>query len=203
MAKRAAIQFDRSLHKLFAARTHKLWALVRKPKPGKAPDFNKKKVEKSIERLRVLATKCLLRPHAIDGLNQLYDLKRQWHVKGFGNDRKRKLFADWFGKTIPYQNCVYVFWRNRQCRYIGRTLKGKNRPESQFNKWWFPGVTRIDLYAARGKRNIPKLECLATHRFHPKFSKIRPAASKWAEKCPICETHKVIRTEVKSIFKLK
>ena len=206
IAMRAAIAFDRTLQKLFTDRTHWLRAQVRTPKRGKAPGFNKKKVEKSIEKLKALATRCLLRGHAIDGLNQLYDLKKQWHVssgKGRGVDEKRKAFAAWFGKSIHYKNCVYVFWAKRRCRYVGRTLKGKNRPHSHFEKWWFPGVTRVDVYAARGKKNISKLECLTTHRFQPVYSKIKPSGLRWNTRCPICELHREIRSEVKSTFRLR
>ncbi len=206
MAKHAAIKFDRKLRTLFQDRTHWLRAQVRKPGPGKPPTFNKKKVERAIKKLQTLATECQLRVYAIDGLGQLYDSKKQWHVttnKGWGVEEKRKAFIAWFQSHVPYKNCVYVFWAKRKCRYVGRTLKGKNRPQSQFLKHWFPGVTRVDIYACDHARSVPTLECLATHRFHPTYSKIKPATRKWYTKCPICETHKQIRHEVKAIFRLK
>jgi hypothetical protein len=108
MAIRAAKQFDKTLGKLFADRTHWLRAQVRKPGLGKPPAFNKKKVEKYIQRFRALATECLIQPHAIDGLGQLYDLKKQWRVKGRGIVQKRKALAVWFEQTIPFKNFVYV-----------------------------------------------------------------------------------------------
>jgi hypothetical protein len=206
MAKWAAHAFDRKLVGLFKDRTHWLRMQVRKPRPGNAPSFNKKKVEREITKLQNLATKCLLHSHAVKGLGDLYDVKKQWHVtasKGYGIDSKRKAFIQWFENHIPYDNCVYAFWRNRKCRYIGRTMGGKNRPQSQFQKYWFPGVTRIDIYASRGSRDIPRLECLASHRFEPTYSKIKPASRKWNSKCPICETRKAVRDEVKAIFKLR
>jgi len=203
MAKQAAIEFDKRLHKLFDDRTHWLRAQVRKSKPGPAPQFSKKKVKSSIKKLQTLATKCLLRSYAVDGLDELYNQKKQWHVTGWGVDQKQRAFVRWFEKTIHYKNCVYVFWAKRRCRYVGRTLKGKNRPQGQFQKFWFPGVTRIDIYAARGRKDVPKLECLATHRFKPTRSKNKPAARKWTAKCPICEAHKAIQSEVKSIFRLR
>ena len=206
MAKHAALEFDRKLQKLFRDRTHWLRACLRRPTPGKAPSFNRKKVEAAIAKLLALATECQLRRHAVDGIHDLYDLRKQWHVtsqKGFGLEAKRKAFIAWFAATSPHKNCVYVFWAKRKCRYIGRTLQGKNRPQSHFLKWWFPAVTRVDIYASRGARDVPKLECLATHRFKPRFSKIKPAARKRYSKCPICETHRLIRKEVKSIFRLR
>lgn len=205
MAKWAAHAFDRKLAALFKDRTHWLRSQVRKPRPGKAPSFNKKKVERGIKKLQDLTTECLLHSHAVKGLGKLYDVKKQWRVtanKGWGVDGKRKAFVQWFEKHIPYENCVYAFWRNRKCRYIGRTMGGKNRPQSQFQKYWFRGVTRVDIYASRSSKDIPKLECLASHRFEPTYSKIKPAARKWSSKCPICETRKAVRDEVKAIFKL-
>jgi len=107
--------------------------------------------------------------------DKLYDVKKQWHVKkgkGRGVDEKRQAFKDWSKKHIPYKNYVYIFWANKKCNYIGRTLKGKDRPQGHFEKHWFGNVTRIDIYAANAAREIPKLECLATHRFKPSRSKI-------------------------------
>jgi hypothetical protein len=57
MAKHAALDFDRKLLRLFKDRTHWLRAQVRKPTRGKAPSFNKKKVERVIKQLLELATK--------------------------------------------------------------------------------------------------------------------------------------------------
>lgn len=205
MASRAATEFDRKLQKLFRERTHWLRSLVRKPGTGRAPIFSKKKVDASIRKLQASATACLLRQHAIKDFRRMYDLKKQWHVKnkGWGNDEKRKNFKNWYEAQIPHDNCIYVFWAKGRCRYVGRTLKGKNRPQSQFQKHWFPGVTRVDIYATRAARDMPQQECLATHRFKPTHSKIKPATVKWYSKCPICDTHKHIRNEVKAIFRLK
>lgn len=206
MSNNAVVEFDRKLKKLFSDRTHWLLSLIKKPKPGKAPSIDKKKVEKNVSMLQVLATKALLRNRAITSLTNLYDTKKQWRVttqKGWGVAQKKRAFIEWFDKYIPFDNCVYAFWAKRRCRYVGRTLKGKNRPQSHFEKHWFTGVTRIDIYAARASRDISKLECLATHRFLPSHNKIKPSSRKGNSKCPICQTHKAIRSEVKSIFRLR
>lgn len=206
MAKHAAAKFDRLLHKLFDDRTHWLKAQVRKPNRGKPPTFDKNKVEKAIRHLQTLAEEAQLHARAISGLVNLYSDKKQWRVtanKGWGVDQKRLKFNEWFDKCIPYNNCVYVFWAGHRCRYVGRTLGGKNRPQSQFQKHWFPGVTRVDIYSSQGAREIPKLECLLTHRFNPMHSKVMPASQKWFSKCPICETRSLIRDEIKYIFRLR
>lgn len=206
MAKHVAAKFDRLLHKLFNDRTHWLKAQVRKPNPGKPPTFDKNKVEKAIRHLQSLAEEAQLHARAIRDVENLYAEKKQWHVttnKGWGIDRKRQAFNEWFDEHVPHDNCVYVFWAGRRCRYVGRTLGGKNRPQSQFQKHWFQGVTRVDIYSSRAAREIPKLECLLTHRFDPKHSKVTPASRKWLSKCPICETRSFIRDEIKYIFRLR
>ena len=203
MAKHAAHAFDKKLKDLFWNRTHWLRAEVRAPTRGKAPTFSRKKVNKAIDDLKALTTACLIKNHAVDNFAGLYDQKRQWHIKGHGAGKKRRAFVQWFDKAIPHSNCVYVFWARRKCRYVGRTLNGKGRPQSHFDKHWFSGVTRIDILSSKRPRNIPKLECLATHRFEPSKSKIKPSNKKYHSRCPICETHKRVRTEVRSLFKLK
>jgi len=205
VAKHTAVTFDRHLQKLFDDRTHWLRRQVRKPGRGKAPSLNRAKVDRAIHRLQSLAEDYQLNSHAIARLRGLYKLKKQWHTsnKGWGIDQKRKAFVQWFDKNIRHDNCVYVFWAKRKCRYVGRTLAGKNRPQSQFQKYWFLGVTRVDIYASQGAREIPKLECLATHLFQPIYSKVKPAAQKWFSKCPICETRRLIRSELKAIFRLR
>jgi hypothetical protein len=205
MTKRAVLAFDHQLERLFDDRTHWLKAQVRKPGVGKAPTFGRSKVNKAIRQLKKQASLCLLPKYRGREFRKLYDNKKQWQVKskGWGLDRKRRSFDVWFERYIPHTNCVYLFWAGRKCRYIGRTLKGKGRPQSHFEKAWFGAVTRIDILSCKKARNVPKLECIATHRFDPTYSKIKPAAKKWAAKCPICETHKRIRNEVRSLFRLK
>ena len=205
MPARAQLEFDRRLNTLFVARTHWLRMQVRKPKQGKAPSFNKKKVESAILKLKMLADECLRRKQRV-WMAESYQLKKQWQVrtsKGWGIQEKRESFITWFESNIPHPNCVYVFWAKRRCRYVGRTLKGTNRPQSHFQKYWFTGVTRIDIYVSSGRRDVPKLECLATHRFGPSHSRIRPAKKKWHSRCPVCVVHRAVRDEVKSIFRLK
>jgi hypothetical protein len=206
MAKRAVRAFDERLEKLFRDRTHWLRREVQKPRSGPPPKFNRKKVQRAITALNNLATKCLRGKYQGAEYVNLYDKKKQWQVnrnKGWGSEKKRKAFDKWFEKFVPHLNCVYVFWSGRICRYVGRTLNGKGRPQSHFQKAWFVGVTRIDILSSKNGRNIAQLECLTTHRFNPKYSKIKPSAKKWYAKCPVCETHKRIRNEVKSIFRLR
>ena len=101
MTRKAAIEFDKKLQKLFADRTHWLRSKIRKPGSGRTPSFSKEKVAKYIAELQALATKALLRRHTVDGLPHLYDIKKQWHVttlEGKGVEQKKKAFVAWFGK---------------------------------------------------------------------------------------------------------
>ena len=67
---------------------------------------------------------------------------------------------------------IYAFWGNRKkCIYIGRTGSHGSRPSSHFEKFWFSGVKRVTIFSIKGRSHIPKLECLAIHRFRPRRNK--------------------------------
>jgi hypothetical protein len=132
--------------------------------------------------------------------------KRQWHVKknkGWGVPAKRAKFKLWYEKNIHGRNCVYVFWSGRKCIYVGRTIRGKGRPASSFDKHWFNGVTRIDIYMIKTPTIVPKAECLAMHIFKPRRNAISPAHLRFSKRCPICAAEKLIRRELNSIFPLR
>lgn len=200
-----AAEFDRELNSLFDARTHDLrsqiWA-----KRGAAPKFTKTKIKKSIERLNEIAETALLRmPDIRDQLSE-YDHKKRWHPKrgkGFGWSAKKREFRKWYDEHITTRNCVYVFWRNKRCLYVGRTLNGKGRPSAHFEKHWFSQATRIDVYGFDRKREVPRFECLFTHRHRPTQSRIRPATKRYYTRCPICVVKENIRYEIKYLFRLK
>jgi len=132
--------------------------------------------------------------------------KKQWHAKrgkGRGVEAKRDHFKAWYGKHIDYDNCVYVFWANRKCVYVGRTLKGKGRPHSHFSKFWFSSVTRLDVYATSRAREVAKLECLAIHRFKPTRNKTKAASARGAAKCPICKVQRSIKSDLRGMFSFR
>lgn len=206
MTSHSSAAFNKKLKTLFSDRTDWLCRQVRQPSAGRPPKFHKKKIDRSIEELQSLATEFLCKQRSIKKLDGLYRGKKKWQVnsnKGWGRDKKQARFKEWYDQRIGFKNCVYVFWAGKKCKYVGSTKKGKNRPQSHFIKHWFSSVKRVDIYFCKGARNISKLECLATHLFNPSHSKIKPAARKMHSKCPICQTHRNIRQEVKSIFKLK
>ncbi len=206
MATHKVKEFEAHLGKLFADRTHWLRMSVSKAKPGKPPVFHKRKVEKSIELLQMLAVEILKNSVALKELNNKKEHpKKQWHTanKGWGRDAKKQSFDLWFERYINYPNYIYVFWAGKKCKYVGRTVNGNGRPQSHFAKYWFSGVTRIDIYSTSKRSDVPKLECLAIHKFNPSENRNNASLPRWAKTCPICDTTNFIRKEIKYIFNLK
>jgi hypothetical protein len=206
MSKHSAIQFHRVLDGLFERRTSWLRKVVDKGIKTKPKIFDKNRRRKGIKRLKLLATDCLARDLAKREFRAMIDKKKQWQCtrsKGWSHKDKKHHFKVWFTRNIPYKNCIYVFWKGRKAEYVGRTLKGKNRPQCHFDKIWFHGTTRIDIYSTSQASQIPKLECLAIHRFQPKQNGQRAAVQKWAKRCPVCKIHKQIESELRDIFALR
>jgi hypothetical protein len=206
MSKHAAVQFHRELDGLFERRTSWLRKVVDKGIKTKPKVFDKNRRRKGIERLKLLATDCLARDLAKREFKATIDRKKQWQCtrnKGWNREDKRNHFDTWFAKNIPYKNCIYIFWKDRRAEYVGRTLKGKGRPQNHFSEFWFNGTTRIDIYSTSQASQTPKLECLAIHRFKPRKNNKKPSMPKWAKKCPVCEICKQIEKELKDVFALK
>ena len=209
MAKQAINQFKKELYKLFDDRVHWLVASIGSKKPGKPPEFNRKKLSKAIIKPQTLASRSIANAFAEKEFNELVEKKKQWHLKnkGWGRKQKRQNFDEWFDKHIPYQNCIYVFWSNKNgksvCQYVGKTEKGKGRPQNHFEKYWFGRVTRIDVYSVSSASQVLKLECLAKHRFQPTENENKPPDRRWYKKCPVCEVHALIHNELRNIFSLK
>lgn len=199
-------QFELELDKLFKARTHWLRQAVGMAKPGKPPTFDRRKLNKSIEKLQKIASQSLVEEVARSEFERLVCEKRQWHPKrgkGRGVEEKKRSFNEWFDYSISFPNYIYIFWAGRKCKYVGRSVRGRGRPQMHFDKYWFGPVTRIDVYSTSKASEVPKLECLAIHRFAPSENKKRAANKKWTKKCPVCEIHERIRSELRRIFKLK
>lgn len=206
MSKHVAVEFHSELDALFERRTSWLRKVVDKGIKSRPKVFDKNKRRKAIERLQNLATEALARDLAKKEFNKIVDKKKQWGCtksKGWGRAEKQEHFNIWFQKHIPFKNCIYIFWKEKHAEYAGRTLRGKGRPQSHFDKFWFTGVKRIDIYSTSQASEVPKLECLAIHRFKPRQNGVKASTPKWAKKCPVCEAHKFIREELNKIFALK
>jgi hypothetical protein len=206
MSKHAAVKFHRELDGLFERRTSWLRKVVDRGIKTKPMVFDRKRRRRVFKQLKSLATDCLARDLAKREFKATIDKKKQWQCtqnKGWNRKDKRKNFDAWFDKNIPYKNCIYIFWKGRKAEYVGRTLKGKGRPQNHFSKFWFNGTSRIDIYSTSQASQTPKLECLAIHRFKPRQNGTKASIPKWAKKCPVCKTHKLVETELKDIFALR
>jgi hypothetical protein len=196
-------EFSRQLDKLFHARTHWLRILFGGKKPGPPPLFGRRKVSYGIAKLQTIASDAFARKLSKAEFSKFTTTKRAWHVKGHGRPEKRRKFDQWFEQNVGNDKCIYVFWKSKACVYVGRTGNGGSRPQNHFEKFWFGGVTRVDIYPVRQRSQIPKLECLAIHRFQPMRNKSKASSQKWQKKCPMCKIHRDIRNELRSIFRLK
>lgn len=196
-------QFNRTLDRLYERRTDKLRHLLA-GKPGPLLTLTKKKRENKIRELEEIASKALAKKMAKKGFRTLVVRKKTWRTKGWGTDKKQTIFRAWIrNKVSPKRGKIYVFWKKRECRYVGRTRGRGSRPSHHFKRGWFNGTTRIDVYLAHQRRSIPLLECLAIHRFRPTRNKVKAATENWTPKCPLCAIHKKIRTELRKIYRFR
>jgi len=199
-------QFSKDLLRLFKRRTAWLHKAIGKKRPGPAPAFTRRKDKPVLNKLAETAREIVVKSRARAEFNATWTNKSQWHVKknkGWGIPAKRKSFKLWYEKHIQSRNCVYVFWSGRRCVYVGRTMHGKGRPASSFDKHWFNGVTRIDIYTIKTPTIVPKAECLAMHLFEPRRNAINPAHLRFSKRCPVCVAIKEIQRELNSIFPLR
>ncbi|MCK6479117.1 MAG: GNAT family N-acetyltransferase [Planctomycetes bacterium] len=176
--------------------------------PGKPPAFSRKDVRRAIDKLQSVASDALARDLARDEFEEGVAEKRSWHAKrgkGFLFDDRKWAFLDWFDERFRGRKraFIYVFWNRRRCVYVGKTARSGRRIASHFDKRWFGPVTRLDVYAMRGRRVLPALECLSIHRFQPTRNKVKAESRKWTRKCELCSIHREIEEEVSSIFRLQ
>jgi hypothetical protein len=197
--------FERNLDALFRQRTHWLRSQLGAKGAGKPPLFRRKNVNKGIRALQATASDALARKLAKAEFEEHVLDRKNFHIKGRGPKGKKKQFEDWFGKHFSKRKgLVYALWRSPQkCIYIGRTGPSGSRPSSHFEKYWFSGAKRITIYSVIGKSHVPKLECLAIHRFQPSHNVNRAASKKWTKACPLCTTHKYIEKELRDIFRFR
>ena len=198
-------QYNQKLNELFADRTHWLRTVVKKIQ-GRPPKSTNSKINRAINHLQDIAEEILVRKVSNKEFDKTVSQRKRWHVtksKGWGRDKKKESFNSWFADNIHYENYVYVFWVNNKCKYVGKSIAGRTRPQNHFEKHWFGSVTKINIYSTSQPRQIPKLECLSMHRFNSSENKNNPSFSKWDKPCPICETTSDIRKEIKSIFNLR
>jgi hypothetical protein len=197
-------KFNRRLDRLYQKRTGWLRTVLTKANPGPVPTLNRKQRERAIARLQEIASDALARKIARRVFQRSVEKKRTWMTKGWGTEEKRKKFRAWARRKIDKDSGkLYVFWNGKKCSYVGRTRGRGGRPSQHFKRGWFNGTTRIDVYMATTKGQIPRLECLAAHRFLPLRNKVKAAKENWTPKCPLCALHKKIKSELRRIYKFR
>jgi len=198
-----SVQFNRILDRLYKRRTDRLRRILG-PKTGKARGLTKKRREKALNELAQIASLGLAAKMAKVEFDKSVVERRSWHPKGWGRDRKLKEFRNWTRRKISQKRGkVYVFWKKGECRYVGRTGGRGSRPSHHFKRGWFTGTTRIDVYTTMQRRNAPRLECLAIHHFQPTKNRVKAAKKSWTPHCPLCSIHRLIRKEIRNIYRFR
>src|SRR5271166_387147 len=153
--------FNGVLDSLFRQRTHWLRKELGKTGAGKPPSFGRKKVSAGIRKLQDIASDALTHRLAKSEFDQHVPAPTNYQVGGRGAKEKKARFEEWFSERFGRRKgFIYAFWRRKKCLYVGRTGSRGSRPSSHMDKFWFPSVSRITIYAVSGRSHIPKLECL-------------------------------------------
>jgi hypothetical protein len=198
------VKFNRRLDGMYRKRTGWLRSVLTKANPGPVPALNKNQRNRAIDRLQEIASDALAKKMARKEFKRSVEEKKTWMTKGRGIDKKREEFRAWARRKIDkHSGKVYILWHDNKCCYVGRTRGRGSRPSQHFKNGWFKGTTRIDVYMAPKKGDIPSLECLAVHRFLPSRNKIKVAKENWTAKCPLCALHKKIKTELRHIYRFR
>ena len=196
--------FSDILDKLYEKRTGWLRTVLIRANPGPVPVLTKTKREGAIESLQEIASDALAKKMAKRAFQRSVAKKKTWMTKGWGKEKKLVNFRAWARRKIDEESGkVYVFWDRKECRYVGRTRGRGSRPSQHFKRGWFKGTTRIVVYMAPKHGDIPRLECLAAHRFRPSRNKIRAAKENRTPKCPLCALHKKIKAELRRIYRFR
>jgi hypothetical protein len=197
-------EFERELTGLFEQRTHWLRSELGNKGAGKPPKFGRKKVNDGIRRLQLIASAALAKKLAKAEFEKHVATRKNYRIKGRGPTEKKARFESWFSAHFgKRKGVIYSFWGSHRCVYIGRTGPHGSRPSSHFEKYWFSAVKRVRIFSVGGKSHIPKLECLAIHRFRPVRNRVKAATKKWTKACPLCTTHKYIESDLRKIFRFR
>jgi|SRR6266478_6122490 len=197
------VEFNRVLDRLYKRRTDRLRRILL-PKTGKVRTLSKRHRERGLKKLEEIASRGLVEKLAKKEFDRSVAERKSWHPRGWGREKKLKEFRKWTRRKISRKRGkVYVFWRKRECRYVGRTGGRGSRPSQHFKRGWFTGTTRIDVYTTLQRRSAPRLECLAIHHFRPTKNKVKAATKGWTPDCPLCAVHRLIRTELRKIYRFR
>src|SRR5204862_5770407 len=110
-----------------------------------------------------IATDILARKVAKHEFEEAVVRRRLYRLKGRGpRARGAELVAFAKRHSGPI---VYAFWRGKTCLYVG---KGKRTSRlNDHEKSYGRQADSIEVFFVKTKTQLPKVECLATHRFEP------------------------------------
>ncbi|MBI2647169.1 hypothetical protein HYW99_01715 [Candidatus Woesearchaeota archaeon] len=194
-------QFDKKLKELLRIRLYKVYKELKISGSGQPPKYSKRKFKDEIKEIIKGVSDILINTREIKKeWRKASKHKKTFKANGWGKNEKKKIFREKYDKKIKFKNCAYVFCNRNKALYVGRTVNGKGRPSSQFKNTDCSGTTNIKIYPTSKDSYVPRLECLAWHKFKPKNKGITPSKPKWSKKCPICKTQKLIKSELEKVL---
>lgn len=187
-------QFKDALANLFDRRRDWLAAELYRssglPRHGRPREFRRTHVYATLDELLELI---VMAPPVwrmvADEFDYRYSKYYTFHTRRFrGHDAKRPAMRDWWWNTLELpDNAVYVYRDGFQELNAGSTINGASRASEQFETYRGWSARFVDAYLPRTKRNLVSLECLAIHRYSPKYNKVRAGRRAGAfEECPVC-----------------
>jgi hypothetical protein len=196
-----AKQFSNKLEGLWKRRTAELRALVIPRGVGQPQKFSRRVRDRLINKLLEDATGVLLQREGRSEFRAVASHRRLWQIKGHGLLKRGASLLGWAEAKLNGP-IVYCFWRKKRCLYVGKGETWRRLTSYQKSAYLLQ-ATCIEVFLVRNKSQLAKAECLATHLFEPRDKKVKPARAKWGKACPICRKHDSIRSELKTLFKMK
>lgn len=123
--------FTRELDRLFRRRTRWLKSVIGERRPGPLPTFNRKTVNRGIDKLQGIASVIFATQLAKQEFATYAPLKRSWQVKSHRYEQKREIFDAWFKRKFgEHRNCVYIFGARRAgASMLGVPMVAKTDPD--------------------------------------------------------------------------
>ena len=192
-------QFHRKLDQLWGRRSARVKSLIT-PKAGMPPKFSRSVRTQKIGELLDIASAILVRKFAKKEFQDTYSKRRLWRVKGRGVDGRGEALVR-FARSLKGP-LIYVFWRGKQCLYVGKG-KQNGRLAGYQRHYLLLQANAVEVFSIPARSQLPKAECLATHLFSPKRNRVKPARVRWGKKCPVCRRHDEIKQRLNQLFPLR
>ena len=193
-------QFERRLSILLHRRTDRLLGLI-KLKRGRKKDFTKRHREDGILELQELAAKILRKESVGRLLAEITSGRRRTMLAGHGLEEKFRRMCVWAEGSL-HGPIIYSFWQGKRCVYVGKGSSWR-RLRSYRRDVLLQQATSLRVRMISGKSNLAKAECMSIHMYQPTQNVNRSSKPKYSKKCPLCQTNRQIRDELRSLFKMR